>query len=1074
MSYVELSAELQEVLNDVLYIDSSTTEFPTFTKEVVEKIFWKLVQFNDSSAQELAQELSVFITNLGRAEDQNFVTSVMQRPPARVVEDDIELVRQLACLEEAFFSSLEIEERKVEMDMGRLLFSAARFGGLLNSQNITQLYHKLRNGEPPKVINKTAWYEFKHKLSGNVIWLPDPLTLALITNWLCSNKASLINTGNKRRGWQFYINALGRLGGKQSQAWTRVKLLDACSVRLAMEIAPSLVDMAAGKTHTCAFNNNTWLRLLSEKAPKLSTADKPTQNRSKGVPHRLSGDLTNSYEQELSMRIERICTNKLNKPVRSCVDEINLELEAFEYRVSSNLILLGEWVAFRVLNAGSWSEPLKLSTAKNRFSLLRKLLPVARNKDDLLLKPPEKITELYSAAINSAEKRKSETSKNRSSNEKTEEKVTKERIRIERRKKSIAQALRDFHDFLVRRHGIEPNYEPDKYILISSRANKAISVDAEVLMPWEYMALKEYLKSEVINNTNNEIAKLVHIAIILGYRTGLRRSEVHLLRISDFHISEEDNEATEIIVKEHEDRTLKSVAAYRRIKIGALLTPIELGIVLKHVKERKISDGEHGYLFRISSCTRPFISAKRVFEPVAYLLKQVTGNPSMRFHHLRHSFASWNFWRWMAPTVGNTSGIPTLARLISFERVAVERKAILGLRDGLGPSRKVLHALAMLIGHSEPRTTLRHYIHSSHITLHDQLSLIQPTLKKKELAAISGITPKGLYKILNNQITSPGAIEADEWKASALRERCLRKLKALQSNDLGIKGWRKRSALSFTWANREPSGERMELMDYYLAALDYYEGHDSTTQLESRYAVFGELLSKVIDRAMHILNMEKAVMRNKQLVSIPLHYHFQRIEERDELTGKKRIHTEYYRVPPMLPRQVRELRTLEQMLLSAQGMSKKEKSRLLKALDYFIKNSSNGPNFKIEFKTRRDLNTFVSAMRLFDLKAIDKKGQRVERLRLSIRGPDYESSTFNLRDIEGYWNKTIGFLPYQVSIRNRRLNKSYKNGQATIDLMALKAETSTKPSQKRRVADAGFRVGLYMLYVTRDVWGINN
>src|SRR5690554_5815981 len=157
MIFSDLSDELKEILTAVFDIDESTQSIPVFDRDSVEKIFWKLTSFDEKSAKLLAEELSTFVSSLKRPDDQVLVATDIQRPAARVTENDIALISELDKTERIFHSVLEQDDRSPKVDMGLLLFSAIRYGGLLDEHNVIQLFHKLRRGEPPQVIGKTAW-----------------------------------------------------------------------------------------------------------------------------------------------------------------------------------------------------------------------------------------------------------------------------------------------------------------------------------------------------------------------------------------------------------------------------------------------------------------------------------------------------------------------------------------------------------------------------------------------------------------------------------------------------------------------------------------------------------------------------------------------------------------------------------------------------------------------------------------------------------------------------------------------------------------------------------------------------
>jgi hypothetical protein len=65
--------------------------------------------------------------------------------------------------------------------------------------------------------------------------------------------------------------------------------------------------------------------------------------------------------------------------------------------------------------------------------------------------------------------------------------------------------------------------------------------------------------------------------------------------------------------------------------------------------------------------------------------------------------------------------------------------------------------------------------------------------------------------------------------------------------------------------------------------------------------------------------------------------------------------------------------------------------------------------------------------------------------------------------------KQKNFNATQLHFRKTDLGKTYVNGLAQINLLSVEAKTAKKESSKRRIGDAGFRAGLYILYVTQSI-----
>ncbi len=337
------------------------------------------------------------------------------------------------------------------------------------------------------------------------------------------------------------------------------------------------------------------------------------------------------------------------------------------------------------------------------------------------------------------------------------------------------------------------------------------------------------------------------------------------------------------------------------------------------------------------------------------------------------------------------------------------------------------------------------------------------------MADLVGFSPRGLYKAWQKQMQEEGADETDEFKAWSIRDKCLSELETFQEDVSEIKGWRSKSVLNLTWKNREPSAERLELIDYYMAAMDYLSGVENITLLENRYAIFGSKFRLVLEQADKLLNLKMKVRKGNASVERYRHYEQYIFERIDYSTGEITKTKEYKRQLPKLSRQIRERITIEKMLVAVRELNQTQKDKLVKALEFFADNS-NRRDHGITFKNRRPLDAFVSAMRTLNLTSMAKNGKPAERLRLTISAPELRKFTAQSQKLEEYWKRAITFKRYQLDYRVKDLGHQYKNGLAEIDLMSVEAKTSESESTKRRIADAGFRVGLYILYVTQSVW----
>jgi len=119
-----------------------------------------------------------------------------------------------------------------------------------------------------------------------------------------------------------------------------------------------------------------------------------------------------------------------------------------------------------------------------------------------------------------------------------------------------------------------------------------------------------------------------------------------------------------------------------------------------------------------------------LFRKIHRVLKAVTQDETLRFHHLRHSFATWTVMRLM---LSDLDHIPELfPHQVKTQKWLEQSKAFrkgLYLNDSM--TRKHIYAVSSLLGHSGPDMSLEHYIHC--------LDLVSMLTRKNRFGAKSAI-----------------------------------------------------------------------------------------------------------------------------------------------------------------------------------------------------------------------------------------------------------------------------------------------------------------------------------------------
>ena len=91
-------------------------------------------------------------------------------------------------------------------------------------------------------------------------------------------------------------------------------------------------------------------------------------------------------------------------------------------------------------------------------------------------------------------------------------------------------------------------------------------------------------------------------------------------------------------------------------------------------------------------------------------MKLITAEPTMRFHHCRHSFANWLYLLLSLPEKRQANFYP-FTRHAYFD--VTNRERVMKRLALVEYSRKKLWAVSILLGHSSPSVTMASYIHTS-------------------------------------------------------------------------------------------------------------------------------------------------------------------------------------------------------------------------------------------------------------------------------------------------------------------------------------------------------------------------
>lgn len=267
----------------------------------------------------------------------------------------------------------------------------------------------------------------------------------------------------------------------------------------------------------------------------------------------------------------------------------------------------------------------------------------------------------------------------------------------------IANRIVEFHRYLS---WISPVGDPDWSFLPKSAARR---VDANLISDREYRRCLKLLFTDPYSTVADRLQQAA--LLVLGFRFGLRAGECCRLRDADLTLEIERGYVVVDVDNNFYGRT-KSLAGRRRVPLIGVLDPMEQEI-LQGLKEAfagrlKRRDPLAG-LFADPDDPRAEITCQKLFQRIHEALALVTGDRTLRFHHLRHSFGT----RLFLGLVGDKFASDAVAALTQALFGHLPDHEVLRTyltRDAeCGPM--TLEVVPSLLGHAALETSIGSYVH---------------------------------------------------------------------------------------------------------------------------------------------------------------------------------------------------------------------------------------------------------------------------------------------------------------------------------------------------------------------------
>ncbi len=933
----------------------------------------------------------------------------LERPPARLISRNLAGIRVVSQLDEVLRLNLKDSRNLEEQDLcAAILYSAIRYGLLLRKELIDGLLSQLSS--TPYMWRKIVWYEIplvgeKH----TQIWVPDSTTLALMGLWYDKG----FHRSFKRPEGKSYYDIVKNFFINSGVVWKQTGFvreglfLRSISKLLMLSLPGYVIDCVTGVIDNRTLAPNSFYRLISGLAPRLATSQgyeaRARYKRSVYPLYSFSkiGEMDLKIYEKVNACLNCYSQGQEKKASKKIKDIILVS----QMSLTPTMIFLGFWCANRLEGRNKWGSTSSINTMKIKFPKISKYLMSSFGSIDPCVVEEDELIDLYEEVIGEGGKGN-----------------------------QFPETISDYHDFLVNFCGVDAI---DSGVPWGGSSEKYQNVDANVITYTEFNAVIAYYRRQIKlspqNTDKRRLMKVRLVVFVLGFTTGLRRKEIMFLQLKDFSLLG----LKEITVRPVWNRALKSMSAIRRILIG-LLVPKEFMIDIDELVSFRKNTGacSTDCIFLLSPSGT--INEVTVFGHIQWLMQVVTGNPRARYHHCRHSFASWTLWRWASLHLYVSDVWSSI--LPKYNRTDVEKEysAVFNQADTRYPSGSLLYEMARALGHSSPSMGLEHYLHTPSLIALMYKEEMAPVFNSKIISNVAGVTVRQIEKLTRNH---PYNMKV----CNAITIRRLSKV-AIEPD---LKGWVDPEKKKIAGYKREANHELLEEFSTWSALIEREDKKSSIDVLSARYQLDKRWFKKCTEKYDVIKNM----------VFSGGGHNTHRHVSKNFFGGDRKIIMSF-------PREKCHLKTAELIIAKYHKLPSRIRKRVDTSIDYFIENGQvHRP--KLRFNASTDFAKFLKMLQYLGLIANDPNISNKGFCRVTLVSP-YQKGSVERCHQWIYWEKV--FDVYKNQIRDV-VKGSKKNINGYVELVYISSPKGIVVDSVPWLPDKGFNFSLYVLSVTRHEKG---
>lgn len=626
-------------------------------------------------------------------------------------------------------SSLPADQR-----LGQLLLSAIFYGGLIDSKWLSPWLQALLSRE---IYQEESWLwlemeRYPKFANAETLqagqaqtrrWLADPLSQLLIYNHL----KSADDTYSSLPPWTLLNNYLDRLKAPGvSLPRTQSELLKWAFDRCTGILPGVLAGYARGDILSTSLPTRVWLRTITGRTIPIGrpqAADKDFKPSNFKPLRATNGEDARKEEQIKLFKsfITQINPKRLDK-VLTTDDGLKI-ITRFKNKHKKQMsiamqMLLG-WAEQLLNNRQSplegrlKKEPLAISSVYRYLKEIGVEFLAVSELHDLYILDPIDLELLY------------------------------ENVNLRKNSRRYnAHRLEYFHGYLRYFHELP---KLDFAELFGGLEGSPVNVDANVITPAIYTALLRHLGW----GENPDRWQTIHIiATILGYRLGLRPSEIQALRLRDILLHPQ----AELLIRNSYFFRTKTFAGRRRVPLSLLSQEeLEFFVTFYRQREKEYKAWGNEIFLHFPKRRAGMLSDDEIFEPIRQTLRDLTGDQTLRFYSLRHTCFSQLTILLMLRDDINFEGFDLFDHPDFSEQRQKQLKDTLFGKEGYP---NTLWPISLLAGHNSPRTTYKHYVHLTDWLLgyHLRHVINSRDIDYKSLSEISGLSPSTVFYHLDNNM----------------------------------------------------------------------------------------------------------------------------------------------------------------------------------------------------------------------------------------------------------------------------------------------------------------------------------